>query len=61
MVVGLQGRGKTTLVSVLRNPSAQLPDNVSTVGVEVAEWTLPPPPHIQKTVKKNQRLQRVSV
>ena len=37
----LQGRGKTTLLSVLRNPGAPLPENVSTVGVNVAEWVIP--------------------
>ena len=43
MVVGLQGRGKTTLLSVLRNPSCSLPENVSTVGVVVNDWTVAPP------------------
>lgn len=61
MAVGLQGRGKTTLLSVLRNPSAQLPGNISTVGVEVAEWSLSPPSHVLKGVRKNQPLQRVSI
>ena len=42
MAVGLQGRGKTTLLSVLRNPRSPLPDNVSTVGVVMAEWVVPP-------------------
>lgn len=51
MLVGLQGRGKTTLLSVLRNPSAHLPENVSTVGVEVAEWVVSPPPHVLKQRK----------
>ena len=60
MAVGLQGRGKTTLISVLRNPSAPLPGNVSTVGVEVAEWTLSPPAHVLRTIKKNHPLHRVS-
>ena len=55
-----QGRGKTTLISVLRTPSAPLPSNVSTVGVEVAEWTLSPPPHVMRGIKKGQPLQRVS-
>ena len=43
MAVGLQGRGKTTLLSVLRNPRSSLPNNVSTVGVVMAEWVVPPP------------------
>ena len=59
MVVGLQGRGKTTLLSVLRNPTAPLPGNVSTVGVEVADWTLSPPAHVLRGIKKNTPLQRV--
>ena len=55
-----QGRGKSTLISVLRNPSAPLPSNISTVGVDVAEWVMAPPPHILKEVKKGQPLRRVS-
>lgn len=43
MVVGLQGRGKTTLLSVLRNPNSPLPENVSTVGVVVNDWVIQPP------------------
>ena len=43
MVVGLQGRGKTTLLSVVRNPNSPLPENVSTVGVVVNEWVVSPP------------------
>ena len=43
-----QGRGKTTLLSVLRTPSAPLPENVSTVGVNVAEWVVHPPPQVAK-------------
>lgn len=43
-----QGRGKTTLLSVLRNPSSSLPENVSTVGVEVAEWVVHPPAVVKK-------------
>jgi hypothetical protein len=43
MVVGLQGRGKTTLLSVLRTPGGPLPENVSTVGVVVNEWAVQPP------------------
>lgn len=43
-----QGRGKTTLLSVLRNPSSALPENVSTVGVEVAEWVVHPPAVVKK-------------
>lgn len=43
MVVGLQGRGKTTLLSVLRTPNSPLPANVSTVGVVVNEWIVQPP------------------
>lgn len=43
-----QGRGKTTLLSVLRNPSSALPENVSTVGVEVAEWVVHPPAVMKK-------------
>jgi leucine-rich repeat kinase 1 len=58
MVVGLQGRGKTTLLSVLRNPTAPLPGNVSTVGVEVVEWSLSPPAHVLRGIRKNQPLQR---
>ena len=46
---------------MLRNPSAPLPENVSTVGVEVAEWVLSPPAHLLKGTKKNQPLQRVSL
>eukprot|EP00731_Ephydatia_muelleri_P016582 Em0009g1006a len=48
MVVGLQGRGKTTLLSVLRDISAPLPPNVSTVGVNVSEWVVPPTPAIAR-------------
>lgn len=54
MVVGLQGRGKTTLLSVLRTPNAPLPENVSTVGVVVNEWAVPPP----RT--KNQKVSLIS-
>jgi len=43
-----QGRGKTTLLSVLKNPSSSLPPNVSTVGVVVSDWTVHPPPGAQK-------------
>lgn len=43
-----KGRGKTTLLSVLRSPGSALPDNVSTVGVEVAEWVVHPPAHLTK-------------
>lgn len=56
MVVGLQGRGKTTLISVLRSPNSPLPENVSTVGVVVKDWVLQPPPPVGKkknTVKVN--------
>ena len=47
MAVGLQGRGKTTLLSVLRNPNQPLPANVSTVGVVVADWTVGPPAQVK--------------
>ena len=40
MVVGLQGRGKTSLLARLRGDP--LPQNVSTVGVKVNEWVLGP-------------------
>ncbi len=53
MVVGLQGRGKTTLLSVFRTPHSPLPDNVSTVGVVVNEWAVSPP--VANTRKKNQQ------
>ena len=43
MVVGLQGRGKTTLLSVLRDINAPLPPNVSTVGVNMSKWALASP------------------
>ena len=59
MAVGLQGRGKTTLLSVLRNPNSPLPANVSTVGVVMAEWVVPPPAYIMKA-KKGQVPARVS-
>ena len=59
MAVGLQGRGKTTLLSVLRNPSSPLPANVSTVGVVMAEWVVPPPAYVVKA-KKGQVPPRVS-
>ena len=59
MAVGLQGRGKTTLLSVLRNPSSPLPPNVSTVGVVMAEWVVPPPAYVMKA-KKGQVPARVS-
>ena len=59
MAVGLQGRGKTTLLSVLRNPSSPLPPNVSTVGVVMAEWVVPPPAYVVKA-KKGQVPARVS-
>jgi len=41
MVVGLQGRGKTTLLSTLQGnrPPAE---NVATVGISVGQWTLQP-------------------
>ena len=48
MVVGLQGRGKTTLLSVLRDPSAPLPENISTVGVNVADWVVKAPEVLKK-------------
>ena len=51
MAVGLQGRGKTTLLSVLRNPTSPLPANVSTVGVVMAEWVVPPPAYVVKAKK----------
>ena len=51
MTVGLQGRGKTTLLSVLRDPQAPLPSNVSTVGVNVAEWVVSPPVQTMKKYK----------
>ncbi len=53
MVVGLQGRGKTTILSVLRSPGGPLPPNVSTVGVVVNDWTVQPP------VRKKQQQQKV--
>jgi len=59
MVVGLQGRGKTTLLSVLRTPSSPLPDNVSTVGVVVNEWVVSPPSY--NTKKRGQAQQKVKV
>ena len=34
----MQGRGKTTLLSVLRDRGSTLPDNISTVGVVVNKW-----------------------
>ena len=43
MVVGLQGRGKTTLLSVLRSPNSPLPEDVSTVGVVMHDWAVSPP------------------
>ena len=51
MVVGLQGRGKTTLLSVLRDPTASLPENISTVGVNVADWVVKAPPENVKRFK----------
>lgn len=39
----VQGRGKTTLLSVLRDPGTALPPNVSTVGVSVHKWTVRAP------------------
>lgn len=33
---------------MLRNPSSALPENVSTVGVEVAEWVVHPPAVVKK-------------
>lgn len=36
MVVGLQGRGKTTLLSALKGQ--KLPPNLSTVGIVIDEW-----------------------
>eukprot|EP00731_Ephydatia_muelleri_P005646 Em0002g1822a len=51
MVVGLQGRGKTTLLSVLRDPSASLPENISTVGVNVADWVVKAPPEVVRRFK----------
>ena len=51
MVVGLQGRGKTTLLSVLRDPTAPLPENISTVGVNVADWVVKAPPEVIKKTK----------
>lgn len=51
MVVGLQGRGKTTLLSVLRTPNSPLPENVSTVGVVVNDWVVSPP--VGNTRKRN--------
>ena len=51
MVVGLQGRGKTTLLSVLRDPTAPLPENISTVGVNVADWVVKAPPETVKRFK----------
>ena len=51
MVVGLQGRGKTTLLSVLKDIGAPLPPNVSTVGVNVSEWVVPPPPSTARKYK----------
>ena len=51
MVVGLQGRGKTTLLSVLRDPTAPLPENISTVGVNVADWVVKAPPEVIKRFK----------
>lgn len=54
MVVGLQGRGKTTLLSVLRTPNSPLPENVSTVGVVVNDWVVQPPA-AGKGKKSNQK------
>ena len=51
MVVGLQGRGKTTLLSVLRDPTASLPENISTVGVNVADWVVKAPPEVVRRFK----------
>ena len=51
MVVGLQGRGKTTLISVLRQPKAPLPENISTVGVNMADWVVKAPPEVVKSCK----------
>lgn len=56
MVVGLQGRGKTTLLSVLRTPNSPLPDNVSTVGVVVNDWVVQPPVASGKGKKSNQKV-----
>ncbi|XP_066918410.1 leucine-rich repeat serine/threonine-protein kinase 1-like isoform X2 [Clytia hemisphaerica] len=39
MIVGLQGRGKTTLLSVIQGKN--LPENISTVGITVEQFTLP--------------------
>ena len=52
MAVGLQGRGKTTLLSVLRNPRSPLPDNVSTVGVVMAQWVVPPPTNYRRGLRQ---------
>ncbi|XP_028406855.1 leucine-rich repeat serine/threonine-protein kinase 1-like [Dendronephthya gigantea] len=38
MVIGLQGRGKTTLLAALRNQPR--PPNISTVGIVVNQWTV---------------------
>lgn len=36
--LAVQGRGKTTLLSVLRDKGGSLPENISTVGVVVNKW-----------------------
>ncbi len=59
MVVGLQGRGKTTLLSVLRTPNQPLPENVSTVGVVVNDWVIGPPLATKK--KKQDKVRKGSV
>ena len=58
MVVGLQGRGKTTLLSVLRTPNSPLPENVSTVGVVVNEWVVSPPAAITKRRGQQQKVSK---
>ena len=61
MVVGLQGRGKTTLLSVLKDIGAPLPPNVSTVGVNMSKWVLTSP-NIKTRGRNNAApLPRVSV
>lgn len=41
MVVGLQGRGKTTLIATLQGKKP--PPNISTVGISVEQWSLSSP------------------
>eukprot|EP00794_Sanderia_malayensis_P013704 gene13704-15131_t len=58
MVVGLQGRGKTTLLAMLQGKRLSS-DNIATVGISVEQWTLQAPSNRTLTIRSRYNIQHM--